>query len=141
MTPTIVARHFTVSEALRTHIGKSAARLPKFLDNIIACHVALSVEKYRRISEVTVNASGHTFKATGSSHSLYLSIDDAFEKLIRQVKKQNENGSWRCVEFLHASRHEQDINSSKVLNKEGDMQETRMCKPFPQLSAMGDYLV
>ena len=90
VTPTIVARHFTVSDALRTHINKCAARLPKFLDNIISCHVALSIEKYRRLAEVTVNVSGHTFKATGASHSLYVSIDDAFDKVIRQVKKQNE---------------------------------------------------
>lgn len=90
MTPTIVARHFTVSDALKAHIDKCAARLPRFLDNVIGCHVALSVEKYRRVTEVTANVSGHTFKARGESHSLYVSVDDAFSKLIRQVKKQNE---------------------------------------------------
>lgn len=90
MTPTIVARHFNVSDALRSHVDQCAARLPKFLDNVVSCHVALSVEKHRRVTEVTVSVSGHTLKATAQSHSLYISIDDAFTRLIRQLKRQNE---------------------------------------------------
>ena len=94
MTPTIVARHFTVSDALRSHIDKCAARLPRLLDNVIGCHVALSVEKHRRLAEVTASVPGHTFIATAESRSLYASIDEAFDKLTRQIKKQNEKQNY-----------------------------------------------
>ena len=86
--------------------------------------MTLSIEKHRRLTEVTVNVSGHTFKAKGESHTLDVSIDDAFDKLIRQLKKQHEKRNTHRLpnkEALLASE-EEEADALEELHEAEDLE-------------------
>lgn len=83
----IVGRHFDVSDRLRSHIEKEAAKLEKFFDRIIDCQVFVGAEKRARVVEVIVNVHAHTLKATRSGNSVYQAVEEAMGRVKVQLKK------------------------------------------------------
>jgi len=87
MRTVITARHFEVSDSLKDRIHKAVAKLERFDDRIVDCHVVMDVQRHRNSVEVLLNAHGHTLQGKGESDNMYSAIDAAFEKLERQLKR------------------------------------------------------
>jgi ribosomal subunit interface protein len=87
MRTAITARHFEVSDSLKDRIHKAVAKLERFDDRIVDCHVVMDVQRHRNSVEVLLNAHGHTLQGKGESDNMYSAIDAAFEKLERQLKR------------------------------------------------------
>jgi len=87
MRTVITARHFEVSDSLEDRIHKAVAKLERFDDRIVDCHVVMDVQRHRNLVEVLLNARGHTLQGKGESDNMYAAIDTAFEKLERQLKR------------------------------------------------------
>lgn len=83
----ITARHFDISENQRNRAENGVKKLEKFFDHIIDCHIVMSVEKSRQVVEITLNVYEHTLKSIAESHDMNLSLDSAFQKAERQLKK------------------------------------------------------
>ena len=83
----VTGRHFEVSERLRAHIEKEAARLERFFDRIIDCEVLIGTERQMKEVEVIVKAPGHTLKATSAGSSVYRATDEAMARAKSQLKK------------------------------------------------------
>ena len=62
----VTGRHFQVSERLRAHIEKEAAKLERFFDRIIDCEVFIGMERQMKEVEVIVKVRAHTLKATSA---------------------------------------------------------------------------
>jgi len=86
----ITARHFELTQALEDHIRDRLWTLKKYFERLINAHVILSVEKYRQIAEITLRVSGLTLASKGKSENMYTSIDQAVDKLERQVKRYKQ---------------------------------------------------
>lgn len=83
----ITSRHESLTEGLRTHVEDKIHRVEKYLGKIREAHVILNFEKRRHVCEINLFAKGVKLASVGSSHDMYQSIDQALDKLERQVLK------------------------------------------------------
>ncbi|HSB71373.1 MAG TPA: ribosome-associated translation inhibitor RaiA [Candidatus Methylomirabilis sp.] len=86
----VKGRNLEVTDALRSYAEEKLSRLTKYLENIVAANVVLSVEKHRQIAEVTLRVRDLTIRAEESTDDLYSSIDLVLEKLERQILRYKE---------------------------------------------------
>ena len=83
----ITARHFKLTDALRTFAETEVARLEKYHDGIIDCEVILAAEKQTQIAEILLKVYGQKLTATEKSENIQKSVTLAVDKLERQLKK------------------------------------------------------
>jgi putative sigma-54 modulation protein len=74
----------------REYIEDKLSKLKKYIDNPVEARVVLSVEKFRNVAEVNLMANGLNVNAKEESKDMHLAIDDAIEKIERQLKKKKE---------------------------------------------------
>ena len=84
---TVTGRHFEITEPLRQHIEEKTAKLSRYTDSISDMHVVLSVEKHRRLAEITLQANGTPLRGLEEKHDMYEAFDAVIEKIERQVKR------------------------------------------------------
>ena len=88
------SRHFKAHDSLKEIAEYESEKINRFYDGVIKCEVILSFEKVTnsiKIAEFVVNANNHhTFTATGQSEDFKVSIEDAADKIISQLKKYKE---------------------------------------------------
>lgn len=89
------ARHFEMTEGLRQHIEDRLSRFERVLDRPVDARVILSVEKYRHQAEVTVHVMGGEIVGKGESRNMYVSVDLAVDKAMRQLRRLKERAQAR----------------------------------------------
>ncbi|MBC8416072.1 MAG: ribosome-associated translation inhibitor RaiA [Candidatus Cloacimonetes bacterium] len=87
---TITARHFHLTHAIRDHINESCEKLEKYFENIITAHFILSLENNRNNVELVIHAPKHNLKSEAIEKDMYISIDNAVDKMEQQIKKMKE---------------------------------------------------
>ena len=83
----ITSRRSKVSKDTKSFIKQELENLDKYYDKITSSHVILDSENINKTVEIIVNIQGSTVNAKAKSENLGKSIDDAFQKIIRQLKK------------------------------------------------------
>lgn len=92
MNITLTGRHVEITDAIRKHVEArleaAAAEWPK----VGSAHVVLNLEKQTRcIAEVVLQTPRHgTVEAREESHDMYRSVDQAIDKVDRQVRRWKE---------------------------------------------------
>jgi len=74
----------------KEYIDQKLKRLEKYLDTPMEVRVVLSVEKFRNVAEVNLMTNGQTMNAKEEAKEMNLAIDNAVEKIERQLKKRKE---------------------------------------------------
>ncbi len=105
MKVTVTFRHMESSEPLRLYAIEKVDKIKKYLSEPIEVHFVLSVEKFRHIADVTINANGIAIKAEEATEDMYSAIDLVISKIDRQVKKYKEK----------IKSHKSDISGSSLL--------------------------
>ncbi|NQT25798.1 ribosome-associated translation inhibitor RaiA [candidate division KSB1 bacterium] len=83
----ITARHFKLSDDLRTFTEKEIQRLKKYFDQIIDVDVILEWQKIHRSAEIKVSVYGNLLTAQAQADEMHKAIINAIEKLERQLIK------------------------------------------------------
>lgn len=84
----VTGRHVTVTDAIKDYALKKVAHLHLDYPRIIEAQVILDVQKYRQTAEVILHCCNHiTIEASVESDDLYASIDQAVDKIVRQMRK------------------------------------------------------
>ncbi len=77
-----------VTDALRDYIDKKLGKLERYFDFPLRPQVALVVQKENRRVEITIPINnGRILRAEVDSENMYSSIDQAVDKIDRQVRK------------------------------------------------------
>ncbi len=84
---TITARHFELTKAIRDYVETSCLKLKKYFDHIITVHVTLALENSRNICELSLHAAKFSLQSQTEEMDMYLSIDNAIDKMEGQIKK------------------------------------------------------
>lgn len=88
----VQGKHLAVTEALRSYAVEKLSKLPRHFDQVQDAQVVLSVARDRnqgraQVAEITVWCDGVVLRAEESSADMYASIDQAAQKLERQIEK------------------------------------------------------
>ncbi|SKA81096.1 SSU ribosomal protein S30P /sigma 54 modulation protein [Clostridium sp. USBA 49] len=83
----ILGKNIEVTEGLRNAIEKKLSRLDKFFDSEQEAFVTLSVQKARKIIEVTIRFNGVLLRSEEANSDMYAAIDIVSDKLERQIVK------------------------------------------------------
>ena len=86
---------YAVTPEVREHVTRKMQRLQKYLDRLSTIEVELSEEPTREAAkhfhvEVTARAQGKTSRVTCSGSEMRPAVDDAVDKLYRQLNRQKE---------------------------------------------------
>lgn len=94
MRTNVVARHMEVTDPIRAHAEKKAKKLDKFNDLIQQIDIKFWKENSSQEQfsvEIVVDVINHAdFIAKSDGHDLYLTIDDAINKAVRQLNDHRE---------------------------------------------------
>ena len=84
----VTGRHVSVTEAMKEYSRRRVASLHLDYPKIIEVQVILDVQKYRHQAEVILHCSNHiTIEARAVCNDMYGSIDQAIDKVSRQMRK------------------------------------------------------
>ena len=90
MQVSVTFRRIDASDTLRNYAEEKLNRITKFIEDPIEAHVVLSVEKFRHIAEVSINANGLRINGQEETGDMYSAIDMAVDKVEAQIKKNRE---------------------------------------------------
>jgi len=86
----IKGKNIEISDALRRHVEKKLARLPRFLNDLMTVTVELAVEKTRsaegrQVAQVTAQSGGTILRAEVRAADMFAAVDSVVDKLERQI--------------------------------------------------------
>jgi len=90
MNVTIRFKGFESSEAAKTYLEERAKKLIKFLPPTTTVNATLEDDKVRKIVELTLRHKGAEYVVKQESDNLTTSIDDAVDKLMRQLSRAKD---------------------------------------------------
>ena len=107
----------------KEYVEERLKKLKKYIDNPVDARVILSVEKFRNTAEINLMANGLNINSREEEKDMHMAIDNAIEKIERQLKKRKEKirgfktNSSRMEELSGESPGEEDDESqeSKVV--------------------------
>ncbi len=74
----------------KEYIDQKLKKLEKYLDTPVEARVVLSVEKFRNVAEVNLMTNGQVLNAKEEAKEMSVAIDNAIDKIERQLKKRKE---------------------------------------------------
>ena len=80
-------RHMEPTDAMKDLIEEKVSKVKKFIQGPMEASVVLSVERYLHACDVTISASGRTYKGREETNDMYTSIDKVMDKIERQIDK------------------------------------------------------
>jgi putative sigma-54 modulation protein len=86
----IAGRHVAVTEQMDGHIRERIEKLPPFAEKAQYVSVTLAVDSGSQVVEIVARSGRADLVAQASSHDMYQSIDEAFQKLERQLARQHD---------------------------------------------------
>jgi putative sigma-54 modulation protein len=96
----ITFRHMDSTDALKTYANDKVSKVNKYLSRATSAHVILCVEKLQHKAEVLIDAGGIHCRGEAHSDNMYKSIDEATDKIVRQVKRYQDK--------IHNHKHKHD---------------------------------
>jgi putative sigma-54 modulation protein len=76
----------------KDYVEERLKKLKKYIDHPVDARVILSVEKFRNTAEINLLANGLNINSSEEDKDMHLAIDNAIEKIERQLKKHKERG-------------------------------------------------
>ena len=87
----ITSRHDTkLSQDYQDFIRGELEALEKFSDKISSCHVVVDSEKTSNVVEIALHTLGHDVIAKGTGDNVGKALDEALDKIKRQIKDIND---------------------------------------------------
>jgi len=87
----ITGRHVEITDGIRDHIYAKLERSLSGLSRVQDVQVVLELQKRTHTAEVIVKGKNHIhIEAEEASENMYTSIDQAIEKVERQLRKRRE---------------------------------------------------
>jgi putative sigma-54 modulation protein len=74
----------------REYVEERLQKLKKYIDNPVDARVILSVEKFRNTADINLLSNGLNINSSEEDKDMHLAIDNAIEKIERQLKKHKE---------------------------------------------------
>jgi len=83
----ITFRHMDPTDAIKELVEEKVSKVKKYIQGPFEASVVLSMEKYLNVCDVTISASGHTYKGREETDDMYTSVHKVMDKIERQIDK------------------------------------------------------
>lgn len=83
----ISGRHLPVSNELKAYAEEKLEKMAALFPKLTSARVVLGQEKAWQLVEITLNGKNLNLVATSRTEDMYISIDDAADKLRKQLHK------------------------------------------------------
>jgi len=100
----ITFRGIDSTESLKSYVKERAGHLEKYFDRAIETHAVLSLERYLHHADITIQAGPYVLRGRTKSEDMYKSIDEAVEKIEKQLKRYKD----KLRTIKHRARDESD---------------------------------
>lgn len=80
-------RHMDPSDAMKDLVEEKVGKIKKYIQGPFEANVVLSIERYLNACDITITASGKTYKGHEETDDMYTSIDRVMDKIERQIDK------------------------------------------------------
>lgn len=103
----VTGRHMDITEAITTYAHEKVEAEISVFPRVESVHVVLNIEKYRHYAEVFVQAANH-LRIDGKTESddMYVSLDSAIDKVVKQLRKARDKVQSHKVESLSQAERE-----------------------------------
>ena len=137
-------KNVEVTEALKDVTEKKLGKLDKYFQGNAEGNVVYSVERNRKIIEITINLPGTILRAEESSDDMYASIDRAVDVLEGQIRKHKtklqrryQNGETIRFENIMPLNEEEEEDRPKVVRiKRFDMKPMNVEEAILQMELL-----
>jgi putative sigma-54 modulation protein len=103
----VVGRNYEVSDAVHRYLEDRLARIRRHFDRVMDANVVLAAEKYRHRAEINIVVSGVNMRGEGETGDMYTSIDQAVDRIDRQVRRYKDKLDSR--KHRHAPAKEEEL--------------------------------
>lgn len=86
----VSGRGVVVSAVLRRRVEAKLTKVRRLLPKISEARVVLSLERYRHLAEITLQAKGKTLRAEAEAADFHTAVDDALLSLERQARRRKD---------------------------------------------------
>lgn len=86
----IYGRHVQVTDAMKQHALAKLSKLERLHNHIMDIHVTMDIQKIEHSVTIVATLSHVTVKSHAVTHDMYVSIDQAVERLQRQLLRWKE---------------------------------------------------
>lgn len=87
---TFTFRNMDSTDALREHALEKLTKLDKYLFKSGTAHVIFNMEGSSHVAEITLHIKGKSVIGIGSSNDMYASLDEAVDRLKKQMSREKE---------------------------------------------------
>lgn len=91
----ITGRNFELTDDIREYVEKRMNKLNTFFDRILETQLVIEVQRHRYMTEIAIIASRASFHAQGQNEDVFASIDEAIDKMEKQIRRFKERISDR----------------------------------------------
>lgn len=122
----------TITKDIDDFIQKKIKKLNRYFKGIISFYVILKSEKNGYETEINLAAKGLRINSKAVANDLYVSIEEAIDKVVRQSKKYKEKKrSHRVAENMKTPRFNLEQDKEKVEDRPAVIQVKReLVKPM-----------
>src|SRR5262245_58848357 len=125
MTVSVTFRNIQATEALKRYARDKVERVQRHVSRPVDAHVVLFKERFLNVAEIVVTANGKPLKCLARDDDMYDAIDEAIDKLDRQVRKAaDKQKSHRPPEVRRAKR---------TLRARREVEPMELMPPPPQI--------
>ena len=114
---TIAGLHMETGNSLQTHTEEKLLGLKKYFDQVIDVDVSFEQVGHRNLAEVAVQASGTHLRAIGEGNDFFLAMDDAAQKLEKQLQKYKGRLNKHIQRRQHTHAKEAVLESLATVHK------------------------
>lgn len=116
----ITARHFDMNGNLKEFAEKNFAKLERYFENIVDCHLILTKDRYQQVAEGTLKVYGTVITGRVATNDMQASIEKLSEKMEKQLKRHKEKLKAKDQKKLHRLKAE----AGRAASEESPEEET-----------------
>lgn len=84
----VSGKNLVITDAIKAQVEKKLKKYDKYFKTEVDAFVTISTQKSRHIVEITISLkNGAMLRAESATEDMYLSIDQAIDKISRQMRK------------------------------------------------------
>ena len=141
----ISGRNIVLTEALKDYAKEKIGKVERYFEPSTKVYITFSVQKGRKIVEVTARHRGMVFRVEEDNIDMYAAIDKASDILERQIRKNRTRLAKKLYEsplkyekvFFDVSENEEEEEYNLIKNKKFSIKPMDVEEAILQLNLVG----